>query len=290
MFSGCGGSSLGYKMAGGEVLLAVDNNAEAMKTYRLNFPTTPVFCDDIAKLSVKECCRRAGIKPRELDILDGSPPCDGFSPLGKRQFADPRNQLYTEFVRLLRGLQPRAFVFENVAGMVRAEMKLIFADCLESMKACRYRVKARLLDAQYFHVPHCRERVIIIGVREDLGILPSHPKGQGEPQSVREALGLLGEGSVKNDQFASQFRTIDLPCVTLAKHPPLLLLNGKQRKLSVEECAVLAGFPQDWKWDSSANRLIGNAVPPPFMRSIAEHIRDRILAVAADRKAKRCVT
>ena len=99
MFSGCGGSSLGYKTAGGEVLLAVDNDADAVQTYRLNFPMTPVFGGDIAELSVEECCRLAGVKPRELDILDGSPPCDGFSPLGKRQFADPRNQLFMEFVR-----------------------------------------------------------------------------------------------------------------------------------------------------------------------------------------------
>ncbi len=83
-FSGCGGSSLGYQLAGGKVLLAVEWDDNAVATYRLNFKDTPIYHGDIGKLTVEACCSRAGIEPGELDILDGSPPCQGFSTAGKR--------------------------------------------------------------------------------------------------------------------------------------------------------------------------------------------------------------
>ena len=92
-FSGCGGSSLGYTRAGGKVLLAIDLDDNALATYRANFPDTPIYHGDIADLSVKECCRLADIRPGELDILDGSPPCQGFSLLGTRRFSTPQPTL-----------------------------------------------------------------------------------------------------------------------------------------------------------------------------------------------------
>src|ERR1035438_8286507 len=138
-FSGCGGSSLGYQMAGGKVLLAVEWDKNAVETYRLNFPDTPIYHGDIAKLSVQECLDRTGLKAGELDILDGSPPCQGFSTAGKRNFDDSRNQLFREYVRMLRGLQPKVFVMENVSGMVKGQMKLIFVEILKELKASGYK-------------------------------------------------------------------------------------------------------------------------------------------------------
>ena len=76
-FSGCGGSSLGYEWAGGKVLLAVENDDNAVRTYRTNFPGTPVYHGNIKDLGVADCCRLARVRPGELDILDGSPPCQG---------------------------------------------------------------------------------------------------------------------------------------------------------------------------------------------------------------------
>ena len=163
-FSGCGGSSLGYQLAGGKVRLAVEFNDNAVATYRLNFPNTPIYHGDIGKLTVEECCELAGIEPGELDILDGSPPCQGFSTAGKRDFGDDRNQLFCEYVRLLRGLQPRAFVMENVSGMVKGKMKRIFAECLRELKVSGYKVRARVLNAMYYNVPQSRQRLIFVGV------------------------------------------------------------------------------------------------------------------------------
>ncbi len=189
-FAGGGGSLTGYMMAGYRDLLAVEWDDNAVETLRLNWPELDIYHGDIAKLTVDEVLKRTGLKPGELDILDGSPPCQGFSMAGKRVMDDPRNQLFKEYVRLLRGLMPKVFVMENVSGMVKGKMKLIFVDILKELKASGYRVKACLLNAKYFHVPQSRERMIFIGVREDLGIEPSHPKGESKPIPVNNVLDL----------------------------------------------------------------------------------------------------
>ena len=187
-FAGAGGSSLGYSMAGYRERLAVELDDNAVATFRLNFRATPVYHGDIMQLSSAECLQRADLKVGELDVLDGSPPCQGFSTAGKRALDDPRNQLFREYVRLLRGLQPKAFVMENVGGMVKGKMKLIFADIMRELRASGYRVSARLMNAMFFHVPQARERLIFVGVRDDLKADPSHPRPAGRPFSAGTAL------------------------------------------------------------------------------------------------------
>lgn len=146
LFAGCGGSSLGYSMAGFRELLAVEWDDNAVATFKLNFPDVSVYHGDIHNLSVDECLRLAGIVPGQLDVLDGSPPCQGFSTAGKRNMDDDRNQLFREYVRLLCGLQPKVFVMENVSGLVKGKMKLVFAEIMRELKASGYKVSARLMN------------------------------------------------------------------------------------------------------------------------------------------------
>ena len=186
-FSGCGGSSLGYSMAGYRELLAVEWDDNAVETFKLNFPGVPVYHGDITKLTVKEILKMTGLKVGELDLLDGSPPCQGFSTAGKRQLDDPRNQLFREFTRILRGLKPKVFVMENVSGMVKGLMKFMFVEILEELRASGYDVSARLLNAMYFNVPQARQRLIFIGVRNDLKKKPSHPEAQSKPVTMKQA-------------------------------------------------------------------------------------------------------
>lgn len=174
-FAGGGGSSLGYLAASYRELLAVEWDKNAVDTLRLNFPSLDIYHGDIARLSIDEILERTGLKPGELDVLDGSPPCQGFSTAGKRDLHDVRNQLFREYIRLLRGLMPKVFVMENVGGMVKGKMKLIFSEIIRGLKESGYSVSARLMNAKYFGVPQNRERIIFIGVRDDLNILPSHP-------------------------------------------------------------------------------------------------------------------
>ena len=174
-FAGCGGSSLGYKWAGGHGVFAVEFDDNAVETYRLNFPGTPVLHRDIATVTAEELLELTGMAVGQLDILDGSPPCQGFSTAGKRQIHDPRNSLFMEFVRLVEGLQPKVFVMENVSGLVKGKMKLVFKQIMLALKATGYRVRCKLLNAMYFEVPQSRQRLIWIGVRDDIGQGPTFP-------------------------------------------------------------------------------------------------------------------
>ncbi len=304
-FAGCGGSSLGYSMAGYRELLAVEWDANAVATFRLNFPDVPVYHGDIAALSVEECLCLAGITPGELDVLDGSPPCQGFSTAGKRQLDDPRNDLFREYVRLLRGLMPRVFVMENVSGMVKGKMKLVFAECLRELKASGYRVLARLMNAMYFGVPQSRERMIFVGVREDLGVQPTYPGPVSRPTPVSSAwagltvpldgLGLTPlyaqywraakPGSSMGKLNTTKRLAADRPAFTIVKsegngglyHPT------EPRMLHLREFMRLASFPDSFRWSGQRKdwqKRIGNSVPPLFMRAIAGHIRQHILEPA----------
>lgn len=302
-FSGCGGSSTGYVWAGGKVLLAVEWDNNAVETYRLNYPNTPIYHGDIAKLSVEECLERTGFKVGELDILDGSPPCQGFSTAGKRVMDDPRNQLFQEYVRLLRGLKPKVFVMENVSGMVKGKMKLIFAEIMRELKASGYKVSARLLNAMYFGVPQSRQRMIFIGVREDLGIEPSHPKAQSKPIVTRDALQSPLEHKNCGDNVSplrerrwnetkrghAHHERFSLIRLDWNKTPATILkVSGsgghmhpdEPRLLSTGELQRCASFPDVFNfvgtWSDSVQR-IGNSVPPMFMKAIADHIWQHIL-------------
>jgi DNA (cytosine-5)-methyltransferase 1 len=288
-FAGAGGSSLGYSMAGYRELLAVEWDNNAVETFRLNFPGVPVYHGDIANLSVDEVLQRTGLQPGELDVFDGSPPCQGFSTAGKRLIDDPRNQLFRQYVRLLQGLQPRVFVMENVSGMVKGKMKLVFAEILKELKAAGYRVSARLLNAMYFHVPQSRERMIFIGVREDLGREPSHPKAQSRIVTIKNALPWVA--ALYHDSMGLEGKRIfqvdkePVSTIRVAKGGAQTrfvaqTIDNKTRRLTVADVRRLASFPDEFHLAGTFREAwsrIGNSVPPLFMRAIARHIREHLL-------------
>lgn len=304
-FAGCGGSSLGYSMAGFHELLAVEWDDNAVETFKLNFPDVPVYHGDIVKLSVDDVLLKTGLKPGELDVFDGSPPCQGFSTAGRRVLDDPRNQLFREYVRLLRGLQPKVFVMENVSGMVKGKMKLVFAEILRELKASGYRVSARLLNAMYFHVPQSRQRMIFIGVRDDLGIEPSHPKPENRSISVKDAIKDLENIEFEHNCYCDyakflkpgqvscnvpNFPTKEQMVYRLVPNKPSRTVTGKSqsqlihysvdRSLQIQELTRVGSFPTQFQFIGSKSATavrIGNSVPPLFMRAIARHIRREIV-------------
>lgn len=203
-FSGCGGSCLGYRMAGYKVLWANEFVPAAQDSYRANkTPDCVLDCRDIRKVRAEEILEAINLKKGELDLFDGSPPCQAFSTAGKRHKgwgkektyehgAKQRNEdLFQEYIRLLRGLMPRCFVAENVSGLVKGTCKGMFLKILRELKASDYRVECRLLDAQWLGVPQARVRTIFVGVRKDL--CAAHNVGSEFPAplkyrySVREA-------------------------------------------------------------------------------------------------------
>lgn len=315
-FSGCGGSSLGYKLAGGKILLAVEWDDGAVETYKMNFPDTPIFHGDIKDLSVSKILEDTGLKVGELDIFDGSPPCQGFSVAGKRNISDSRNVLFEEYCRILSGLKPKVFVMENVSGMVKGHMKPMFIKILQTLKGCGYNVKARVLNAKNFSVPQSRERIFFIGVREDLNIEPSHPTGSRNVIAIKNVIGdcpniedrptsqwlkdihaelPFGAKSYLTKKILEKHRDgksggyINIvkchpnrpsPTIPKTESTHVGLYHYKYpRKFNELELKRLSSFPDDFKFISRTNAIMrmGNCVPPLFMKAIAGHVRDNIL-------------
>jgi len=202
-FSGCGGSSTGYRMAGFKVLWASEFIDAARECYLANAaPHTIVDGRDIRQVTPEDILTATGLKVGELDLFDGSPPCASFSTAGKRQkgwgvvksYSDKEQRsddLFFEYARLLKGLQPKVFVAENVSGRVKGSAKAFFLEILRELKACGYKVSCRVLDAQWLGVPQARQRTIFVGVRNDLGLDPAHPEPLTYRYSVLEALETL---------------------------------------------------------------------------------------------------
>jgi DNA (cytosine-5)-methyltransferase 1 len=310
-FAGCGGSTLGYSMAGFRELLAVEWDDNAVETFKLNYPKVPVYHGDIAKLDVSEVLKLANIKKGQLDVFDGSPPCQGFSTIGRRQIDDPRNSLFKEYVRLLKGIMPRAFVMENVSGLVKGKMKLIFCEILQELKKVGYDVSARLLDSRYFGVPQMRQRMIFIGMRKDLKIVPSHPLAETFPINAGEAIQdivndknelkmlfeagehyksysrwhIMAPGKKHTDYGGtagfSGFKIDPMrPMRTISKMEGNIGIHqsmhwAEKRRFTLAEYKRFSSYPEPFQftgWSEGVQR-IGNSVPPLMMRAIARHLR-----------------
>jgi len=281
-FAGCGGSSLGYKWAGYRELLAIDFDKNAVETFKLNFDA-PIWQRDIKDVTGNEILEFCKIKKGELDILDGSPPCQGFSTAGKQEVSDSRNDLFLEFVRLIKDLQPKVFVMENVSGMIKGKMKGVFNEILRTLKGLDYKVKCKLMNAKYYEVPQSRERVIFIGVREDLGVEPVYPVPLRKIISVKDVL--VGRKSIPQfyhrGQFDKKRQPTTRPIQTIIKTMSARFIeSGTERKIAIEEVRLLQTFPGEYCMvgsDGQKWQRIGNSVPPKMMYHIAKTIKEEML-------------
>jgi DNA (cytosine-5)-methyltransferase 1 len=180
-FSGGGGLDLGLEAAGFETILATDiddhsclsleaNKAYAAKHNKDFLLNAKILKADVTELAGDQLLKLAGIKKGELDLLAGGPPCQAFSVFGKRQgTSDPRGQLVYHYLRLLEEIQPKAFVFENVYGLMTVEKGRVFKELVDLLskpaKGLSYQLSVHRLNACDFGVPQFRDRVFIIGAR-----------------------------------------------------------------------------------------------------------------------------
>jgi len=327
LFCGGGGSSCGYKMAGLDVVLSNEFVPAAQDTYRANFPNTILLTDDIRTIKGSDILSKINMKVGELDILDGSFPCQAFSMLGKREakwgqvskYSDTEQRtddLGMEYTRLIKELQPKVLIAENVAGLVMGNAKKIFSEIYRELESCGYNVSARVLNAKYFGVAQNRPRLIFIGVRKDLHVLPSHPSPQTAPTPIKDVLkGVIntpeqieeakypehysvmplirqmkpGESGSKYHPNGSYYGLKrlhwDFPASTIlqgdAKHISCSALHpDEDRKLTIPELKRVGSFPDDFILTGTYEQQwerIGRAVPPLMMKAIAEHVRYNIL-------------
>lgn len=295
LFSGAGGLDLGFKMAGHEIIWANDLYSDAVETYRHNLGNH-IVCKDILLVDVKNV--------PDCDIIIGGFPCQGFSVANtKRHENDERNALYKQLIRVIQAKKPKFFLAENVKGLTNLAKGKVFKMILEDFTALGYTVKYKVLNAADYGVPQTRQRVIIIGVRNDVEFeynypAPTHSKdGNDElPKwvSVSEVLASIPDPDLPNDILNHEYSKYKLnfngylghrqldpekpaPTVTargdnrggvvILPHP------NAERRMSCRELATIQSFPMNYEFfgnRSSIYRQIGNAVPPLLGYAVAK--------------------
>jgi DNA (cytosine-5)-methyltransferase 1 len=296
LFSGAGGLDLGFVKAGHKILWANDNFSDAVKTYRRNIGSH-IICEDISVIK--------SIDIPEHDLLIGGFPCQGFSVANtKREGQDERNKLYLELLRVLIEKQPKFFLAENVKGILSLNQGKVFEMILLDLANAGYTVKYKVLNAANFGVPQKRERVIILGVRNDVDFILEYPEPTHteKPElfenkkpwlSIGEALKHIPEPEEKHNLFNHNYSKFKLKfngyignrAIDPTKPAPTVTARGDEkggvvvlhhpknhRRMSARELALTQSFPVDFIFEgsnSSIYRQIGNAVPPLLSFALA---------------------
>lgn len=165
LFTGAGGLDLGFVKAGFTPLMASDIMPQARDTYVLNNPDVPYLLSDISTLTVENILSIIGNS--KVDVILGGPPCQGFSNMGNKNSADPRNLLFESYVRIVKGLNPQCFIFENVKGLLSMFEGRYFHKVVTAFAQIGYHINVSLIDASKYGVPQKRERVIIVGTKSE---------------------------------------------------------------------------------------------------------------------------
>lgn len=169
LFSGVGGLSTGFEQAGYIVLAALDYKPEAVQTYKYNHPDTKVILQNIRKTNAKQVMRKTTSSIDEIDVIIGGPPCEGFSTVGYRRPEDPRNSLFYEYARFVEDVQPKAFVIENVPGLLSMKQGTIIQQVLAFIKdELHYQPTLDVLNAVDYGIPQIRKRVFIVALKNHL--------------------------------------------------------------------------------------------------------------------------
>ncbi|MFT3857388.1 MAG: DNA cytosine methyltransferase [Aquabacterium sp.] len=188
LFAGAGGLSLGFEQAGFDIVAAVEIDPIHSAAHKYNFPKCATVCKSVIDTTGEELRRISGIGKRDLYIVVGGAPCQGFSLIGKRALDDSRNQLVYHYVRLVKELNPKYFVFENVKGLTIGKHRKFLQEIIEAFEDTYDVVKEyQVLNAADFGVPQDRRRLFLMGARKGLK-LPKYPTPIGRA-TVGEAIG-----------------------------------------------------------------------------------------------------
>ena len=162
LFSGCGGLSLGFEMAGFKGILAIDNWKDALTTYAYNRKGARTLCGDLATLDPYKI--KAEYDISDVDVIIGGPPCQGFSVAGKRIIEDERNKLYKSFVGFVDCFRPHAFVMENVPNILSIGNGVVKDSIIKDFESLGYKVSVQVITASDYGVPQNRRRAVFVGL------------------------------------------------------------------------------------------------------------------------------
>jgi DNA (cytosine-5)-methyltransferase 1 len=324
LFCGAGGLSLGFRTAGCHIRAAVDCDAVAGETFRQNFeilqPDAPpvVHTGNEADLQRLDLDVVSGAEPP--DIVIGGPPCQGFAVIGRAKLdslsdhgfaGDPRNELYRVFVRAIRTWRPRAFLMENVPGMMSVEGRNVANEAAAELAEGDYEVGYAVLNAVWYGVPQYRRRLFIIGIRRECGVMPTvplathigdMPLGYPSPsQFFQRQLGFVRYGEMFVDLSKARFSPVtarqalhDLPVLRLDeegdRRTEQNLRSG--RPYGSVEPSAYARLMRDWPGFPTSTEVIDHAVRrtprdyETFERMLPGDRYPEALAIARDRLAQ----
>lgn len=312
LFCGCGGTDMGllgdftflgkyYPSNNMEIVYANDIDDNACRLFEENFEIKPDN-RDIREVKSKEL--------PDFDILTGGFPCQSFSIVAQNPkrlgIKDDRGKLFFEMCRILREKQPMCFIAENVKGIMSANKKEAFPLIIEEFEKSGYTVTHSLLNAANYGVPQKRERVIIVGFRNDLGIKFEFPNMPITVENEYVPLEKVIEttvaekyffseravqGMMKNRETMNKGRAQDItkPCNTVGSHlakvslnstDPVLMVNGRYRRFTPREVARIQSFPESFKLvctESAQYRALGNAIPPVMFWYVAKETAKKMM-------------
>lgn len=319
LFSGCGGLDLGieggfhylnnyYEKNPFKIIWANDINEKATQTQKLNFQGINVICQDITKILDNNNTNQLSVFDNEFklptyaDVVIGGFPCQDFSLAGKRQGLHvQRGKLYQSMAKVIEILQPKVFLAENVKGLISWENGLAINTIIDDFSKLGYKVKYKLFNTADYGVPQTRERVIIVGIRNDINAdiewpKPTHSMNDTNLKpwlTIKEAIGDLEDedkhNSLPNNGYSKaklfkgkQGNTITkankpAPTMRAEHHGNIEFHYSLPRRLSAREAARIQSFPDDFvfvKSTSDAYRQIGNAVAPVFAWHLSKMLKE----------------
>lgn len=319
LFCGCGGSDLGllggftylgnhYQRLAFDIIFAVDIDKFAVDTYNRNFLNHAV-CADVSDITFSSL--------PDVDVLIGGFPCQSFSTVNPtKDTNDERANLYKQIARFLKEKHPKYFICENVKGLITLKQGSIIQKIISEFESEGYNVRYKLMKAVEFGIPQKRERVFIVGVRNDLTcnyIYPAPINTLENAVPLKRVIDRLdidegkyyfseravqGMKNAKKNMKRGLWQDLNGPCLTITSHlaktsinsrDPLLLVDPQKelyRRFTPREAARIQSFPDDFKLNKSeakSYKQIGNAIPPVLMWHIAKALQDAILKTDEER-------
>ena len=306
LFCGCGGTDVGllggfdflgdnYAKNPMEIVYANDIEESACRIFEENFGVIPDR-RDIRTVPASEI--------PEIDVLTGGFPCQSFSIVAQNPkrlgYKDERGMLFFEMCRILREKQPKCFIAENVKGLLSANKGEAFPLIISEFEKSGYQVTHKLINAAAFGVPQKRERVIIVGIRNDLGfkyefpddvlveddyaVLGSVVDNQVDEKYFFSEKAVQGMRAAKRDMNKGRAQDLNKPCNTVGSHlakvslnstDPVLLDGGRYRRFTPREVARIQSFPESFKLigvEGAQYRALGNAIPPVMFWYVAHQL------------------
>lgn len=314
LFCGCGGADLGliggfnylgkeYKTNNIEIIHASDINIKAVNTYNINFKNKAI-CEDVLNLNFNSY---------KADLLVGGFPCQNFSTVNpNKNPEDKNNQLFWELAKVTEQVKPRIVIGENVKGFYYLKSGKYFNMIKNRLEDLGYNVYAEILNAANYGIPQLRQRIVIIGVRNDIKKefkFPEPISGENSKTKRRNVVlkdviesivpkenkyyfsqrAVTGAKNAKPNMKRALAQDLEKPCLTITSHlakvsinsrDPVLLVDKDRelyRRFTPEEAARIQSFPDSFQFsgsESDAYRQIGNAVPPVMFWYLAQEIKN----------------